>query len=127
MANSAGKRILLVVAVVAAAGIGYMTLNGGGGPTEGVEGAIGTADQHQSQKTQYYEGLNKSGEALSPDTIEILGTIAAKFEYAPAEAEKMLEERGWSKEVFDGMLEDIRSNDELNKVFQAAKKRASQL
>ena len=124
MAKSKG--ILLVVGVVAAVGIAYLTIDGRVGPIEGVEGTIGGAsDQHQSEKTRYYEELNKRVESLSVDKIEAIGTIAAKFESAPAEAEKMLVKHGWSKEEFDELLKGIRDNDEMNKVFQAAKKLAS--
>lgn len=121
MAKSKG--ILLAVGVVAVAGIAYLAFNGRVGPNDGVEGAIGAAERHQTEKTQYYEGLNKVADA---EKIEALGQIAAKFENAPAEAEKMLEEHGWSKEEFDTMVKTIRSNDELNKAFETAKKKASQ-
>ncbi len=114
------KVILLAVGLVAVAGIVYLAVDGRVVPKEEVVGAIGTAERHQMEKTRYYEDLNKR------DKIENLGRIAAKFETAPDEAEKMLEENGWSKEDFDRMVRDIRSDAELSKVFEEAKKRASQ-
>jgi HAMP domain-containing protein len=117
------KGILLAVGVVAAAGIAYVTLKGPGGPSEGVQGTMGAVERHQTEKTRYYDEMNKLG---NTDKIETLGRIAARFESAPAEAEKMLEEHGWSEEEFQKMVKSIRSDDELNKLFEEAKKKASQ-
>ncbi len=124
MANS-GKGILLAIVVLAVAGIAYLTLSDRVGPDEGAEGTIGVTDQHQAEKTRYYEDLNKLKD-LSTDKIQALGTISAKFESAPTEAQKMLEQHGWSKKEFDKMVEAVRTDDELNKVFEAGRKLASQ-
>ena len=91
MANPGGKRILLAVGVVAVAGIVYWSVGDRVGPNDGAQGTIGSPiEQHQSEKTRYYGETNKLGK------IEDLAKIAAKFETAPAEAEKMLQEHGWS-------------------------------
>jgi len=55
-----------------------------------------------------------------------LGQIAARFETSLGEAEKMLDEHGWSKGKFDKMVRTIRSDEELDRAFEAAKKKASQ-
>ena len=126
MTNSRGKAILLAVGVVAAISITYLAVQDRVGPDEGVQGAIGTAEPHQTEKTRYYEEVNTREDDLSTDKVQTLGKIAAAFESAPTEAEKMLEEEGWSKQDYDRMIEAIRGNDELNQSFQAAKKLASQ-
>ena len=61
---------------------------------------------------------------LSSDKVKDLAAIAAKFEKAPEEAKKMLEERGWTREQFDAAVKKVKGNDELAKIFDAAKKMA---
>ena len=117
MAKSGGKGILLFFGLVAIAGIAYVTISGRGAQDEGIEATIGA--QHQSAKTQYYTDLNKKLE--DADNVETLGRIAALFETDVAEAEKMLREKGWSKEEFDKMIVTVRRDEALNRVFEAAK------
>lgn len=119
------KRILLAFGVVIVTGIAFVAVKGPVVPNEGVKGTMGAAEEHQAEKTRYYAELNKLDKA-GKDKIETLGRVAAGFENAPAEAEEMLEEQGWSKKEFDKMVETIQSNDEMNKVFEAAKVKASQ-
>ena len=117
MAKSGGKGILLFFGLVAIAGIAYVAISGRGTPDGGAEATIGA--QHQSAKTQYYADLNKKLE--DADNIEALGQIASMFETDVAEAEKMLREKGWSKEEFDQMIDKVRRDEALNRVFEAAK------
>ena len=119
MAKSKG--ILLALGAVAVAGAAYLTISDRGGPNEGVQGSMGAAERHQSEKTQFYQNLVTRDDTQK---IEAIGQIAAKLESAPAEAEQLLSQHGWSKSEFDEMLRAVRSDSELNKMFEAAKARA---
>jgi len=120
MKKFSGKTTLLAVGILAIAGVGYVTLSGDDSPTTGAEGSIGVS-KHQQEKTRYYAELNQREEVKK---IEKIAQIAAKFEKAPTEAEKMLDESGWSKAEFDRMVEAIRDNEEQKKVFESAKELA---
>lgn len=119
MQVSNGKTILLAVGIVAAAGIGYLTLSGGDTPTDGAEGTMGVSP-HQAEKTRYYQELNERQE------VETIAKIAAQFEKVPTEAEKMLNEQGWSRMEFDKMVEDIRADETKKEIFESAKRLALQ-
>ena len=86
--------------------------------------AIDDVKDAASNLAESAEDLASAVGDLSKEKVEELAKIAAKFENAPEEAQKMLEEHGWSKEEFDKMVSAVKSNDELNKIFEAAKEMA---
>ncbi len=67
------------------------------------------------------EKLASSVENLGKDKVQEMGKIAALIETAPAKAEQMLKDLGMSRADFDKMVAKIKDNDELNKIFEAAK------
>ena len=121
MPNS--KIILFAVGLVAIAGIAYMALDGSVGPDDGVQGTIAPADSHQSNKTAYYEELNKSQDI---GKIDVLGKIAVALDSNPGKAETLLRQQGWSQEDYEKMVERVRKDDDLNRLFQEAKRAAYQ-
>ena len=72
-------------------------------------------------KAQYYENLNRRHHL---DYIDTVAEINAKFESAPAEAERLLEEQGWSKAEYDTVVSQVRADDELSRAFEAARVKA---
>ncbi|NNE08351.1 MAG: hypothetical protein HKN20_07285 [Gemmatimonadetes bacterium] len=118
MAKSRG--ILLAVGLIAAAGIGYLALEGPAGPKEGLEGTIGaTTERHQTDKTEYNAKQNELAEA---ERIVVLGQIAARFDFAPEEAEEMLADHGWSKYDYEKMLRNIRADEKKLEEFEVARR-----
>ena len=63
---------------------------------------------------------------FSPEKLELLASISAKLESAPAEAKKMLEEHDWSTEEFQKMVDQVQNNEAAKKIFDAAKKMSSE-
>lgn len=121
MSKFNGKGILAVVGVVAVIGVAYVAMSDRAVPDEGTQGTVGIpVDQHQANKTLFYEEMNKA------ERIKTLAQIAVKLEQAPAEGQKLLLENRWTKADFDKMLEDIRNDDEQYGAFQEAKRQASQ-
>ena len=78
-------------------------------------------EQDLVAKAQYYEDLNRRHHLAN---IEAVAEIDAKFERAPAEAQRLLEEQGWSKAEYDTVISQVRADDELNRVFETAKVKA---
>ena len=119
MPNS--KIIIFAVGLVAIVGIAYVALDGNVGPDDGVQGTISPADAHQSNKTAYYDELNK-GQDIGK--IGVLGEIAVAMDHNPGKAETLLLQQGWSQEDYETMVERIRKDEDLDRLFQEAKRAA---
>ena len=76
------------------------------------------AERDLVAKAQYYEDLNQRHYR---DNINAVAEIDAKLERAPAEAETLLQEQGWSKAEYKTLISGIRGDDELNQAFEEAR------
>lgn len=91
-----------------------------------VEEGLATAKDAAGEVTTKAGELSSAVANLSQDKVEEIAKIAAKLESAPAEAMKMLEEHGWTKDEFEKMVSQIQENEASKKIFEAAKKAAGQ-
>ena len=72
--------------------------------------------QDLQARAQYYEDLNRHHHLANIDAV---AEINAKFEGDRAEAEMLLEEQGWSMAEYDTVISQIRTDDDLNRAFEA--------
>lgn len=119
MANS--KTILLAVGVIAVAGIAYFALDGGVTSEDAVQGTIAPGDQHQNNKSAYYDQVNQTTEVAN---MNALAKIAVAMERAPAQAEMLLQEQGWSQADYEQMVEKVSQDENLERLFRTAKRNA---
>lgn len=114
-------RILLLIA-----SIGLLLVAACDKKDASLDETLSKAKEAVTQASDAADGVKSAVANLSQDKIEDLAKIAAKLETAPAEAKKMLEEHDWSMDEFEKMVEQVKANEATKKIFDAAKKLASE-
>lgn len=111
--------------VIAVALLALFAINGCDKQEESLQDSLNQAKDKAGELRASAEDLASSVGDLGQEKIEKIAQIAAKLENAPAEAMKLIEENGWTREEFDTMVKGIRENETTRAIFDKAKELAS--
>jgi len=93
------------------------------------EGETPSLDDARKALEKAGTAVDKASElvkSLDQDKIRELARLAAEIEKEPGKAEELLEEHGLDREQFQKLVERIRQDPELAKIFDKAKELAGQ-